>query len=470
MFILPRYILRAHVAPFLFGTSVVMFLFLMQFVLQKIDQLVGKGLSTWVIIQLITLNLSWMLVLAVPMGVLFSTLMAFGSMSGASEVTIMKASGSGLIRMMFPVIILGAGLTYFMFWFNDSVLPDTNHQAKLLLMDIGRKKPMFNLEQGQFSTQLEGYTILARSLDSSNGLLRGVTIYDKTAGGKVNVVSADSGTIRFTPDYSKIIVMLTHGEIHQLFQPTPSQYRNITFGAHQIVIPASGFLLERSTDGMFSRGDREMKIADMQAIVDEARGRQHAAEHLIDSSIEQHMEYLFHGDTATAPQQAITFQQATERIPSRLTFMRSQVEQQAFQIQDADSKARQYQTEIYKKYAIPVACFVFLFVGCPLGIMTRGGSFGMSAAISLGFYVLYWACLIGGEKLADRRLASPLAMWLANLIIGAMGLLLTIRINNESISFGWVTALLAKFKRKEQPTPEVVEVQQESHPQEPEQE
>ncbi|MBL7974987.1 MAG: LptF/LptG family permease, partial [Candidatus Kapabacteria bacterium] len=177
MFILPRYILRAHVAPFLFGTSVVMFLFLMQFVLQKIDQLVGKGLSTWVIIQLITLNLSWMLVLAVPMGVLFSTLMAFGSMSGASEVTIMKASGSGLIRMMFPVIILGAGLTYFMFWFNDSVLPDTNHQAKLLLMDIGRKKPMFNLEQGQFSTQLEGYTILARSLDSSNGLLRGVTIY-----------------------------------------------------------------------------------------------------------------------------------------------------------------------------------------------------------------------------------------------------------------------------------------------------
>lgn len=454
MFILPRYILRAHIAPFIFGTSVVMFLFLMQFILQRIDQLVGKGLGTWVIIQLITLNLSWMLVLAVPMGVLFSTLMAFGSMSGASEITIIKASGSGLLRMMLPVVIIGAGITYFMFWFNDSVLPDTNHQAKLLLMDIGRKKPMFNLEQGQFSTQLEGYTILARSLDSSNGLLRGVTIYDKTAGGKVNVVSADSGTIRFTPDYNKIVVMLTHGEIHQVFQQTPSQYRNITFGAHQIVIPASGFMLERSGEGMFSRGDREMKIVDMQAIVDEARGRQHTAEHVIDSVIEQHMQYLFKGDTTTGTAQPITTEQATERIPSRLTFIRSQVESQSFQIQDGDSKARQYETEIYKKYAIPVACFVFLFVGCPLGIMTRGGSFGMSAAISLGFYVLYWACLIGGEKLADRRLASPLAMWLANVIIGTLGLLLTIRINNESLSFGWFTSLFSFFKKKPQQSPE----------------
>jgi lipopolysaccharide export system permease protein len=34
------------------------------------DKLVGKGLSTWVIIQLIVYNLAWMVVLVVPMAVL----------------------------------------------------------------------------------------------------------------------------------------------------------------------------------------------------------------------------------------------------------------------------------------------------------------------------------------------------------------------------------------------------------------
>lgn len=96
-----------------------------------------------------------------------------------------------------------------------------------------------------------------------------------------------------------------------------------------------------------------------------------------------------------------------------------------------------YLVEIHKKYAIPAACFVFIFVGCPLGIITRRGNFGISAAISLGFYILYWACLIGGEKLADRGIIAPwLGMWLANIIIGSIGAVLTIRVSNESFSFG----------------------------------
>ncbi len=432
MLIVPRYILRAHIAPFLFGTSVVMFLFLMQFILKYIDQLVGKGLSTWVIIQLIVLNLSWMLVLAVPMGVLFSTLMAFGSMSAAHEITIFKASGAGLIRLMVPVVICGALLTYGMYWFNDAVLPDSNHRAKILMWDIEKKKPTFNVEAGQFSTQLEGYTILSRSLDSANGTMVGVTIYDRTTAGRTNVVSADSGTIRFTPDYNKVVVHLGHGEIHQVFTSQPATYRYIQFASHQIVIPASGFRLEQSGESMFARGDREMCIKDMRVIVDKAESQKQLESRNIDSVAERHVQYLFGTDNAHSLESGPT--SAGDRALSRIAYIRNQIEPLAFQYGENDRESRKYLVEIYKKYAIPCACFVFLFVGCPLGIVTRGGNFGISAAISLGFYVIYWACLIGGEKLADRQLSSPLAMWLANVVIGAVGIILSLKINNESLS------------------------------------
>ena len=79
------YILRTHVAPFLFGTSVIMALFLLQYIMRWVDQLSSKGLDVATIAEFMILNLSWIVVLAIPIGVLFSTLMAFGAMSAAHD-------------------------------------------------------------------------------------------------------------------------------------------------------------------------------------------------------------------------------------------------------------------------------------------------------------------------------------------------------------------------------------------------
>ena len=119
MFLISKYIIRTNIAPFLFGTLTVLFLFLFQFLLKYLDQLVGKGIDNWIIFQLIVLNIPWMLVLAVPMGILFAVLMSFGAMSSNYEVTIIKASGGSLIRMMIPILIFALFLSGFLFWFND---------------------------------------------------------------------------------------------------------------------------------------------------------------------------------------------------------------------------------------------------------------------------------------------------------------------------------------------------------------
>jgi lipopolysaccharide export system permease protein len=117
---------------------------------------------------------------------------------------------------------------------------------------------------------------------------------------------------------------------------------------------------------------------------------------------------------------------------------------------DYAAKERKYLVEIYKKHSIPFAVSVFLMVGCPLGVAARKGNFGVSAGISLGFFIFYWAFLIGGEKLADRGFLPPgLSMWLGNIIIGMISVYLTIKVNNESITMPgakYVRGLLKKHR------------------------
>lgn len=459
--IISRYIVRNFIAPFVFGTATVVFIFLMQFIMNTLDSLVGKGLETMLIVELITYNIPWMLVLGVPMGVLFATLMTFGSMSAAHEVTIIKASGGSLIEMMRPIIILGALLSVALFWFNDNVLPNSNINAKILISDIQRKKPTFALESGQFSTQLEGYTILSRKVDSASGIIRGITIYDMSQFQKRNIISADTGILKFTEDYKNLVLNLKNGEIHQLNLGSLDNYRIINFDKYQITIPATGFALDKSSSDFVSKGDRELNISDMQQIVDTASANKEKFLNETDTIVKKIIKAYIYGINQenynsistnyfgryTKPvskqysisdtiSQTLPIDIVLNKLINKINIDKSLISGQLNQSMYFDAKIRQYQVEIYKKYAIPFACLIFVFVGAPLGIITKGGNFGLSAGISLAFYVFYWICLIGGEKLADPGIVQPwLAMWLGNIIIGILGIILTLRVNFESLHF-----------------------------------
>jgi lipopolysaccharide export system permease protein len=118
--------------------------------------------------------------------------------------------------------------------------------------------------------------------------------------------------------------------------------------------------------------------------------------------------------------------------------------------------AREYLVEIHKKFAIPFACIVFVFIGAPLGIMSRRGTFGVGASFSLGFFFFYWACLKGGENLADRGFFDPwIGMWIANIVLGIIGLYLTFRTARENLTIDWsgLKRFVPKSWRSDNPPP-----------------
>jgi len=433
--IIDRYIIRKLIGPFAFGTFTIMFVFLLQFLMKTADNLIGKGLSVDIIIKLIVYNLAWMLVLAIPMGTLGMVLMAYGSLTQDNEFTILKSSGVSLIRLMVPAFLVGVLLCVFLIWFNNAVLPDTNYKAKTLMYDISRTKPTLKLEAKVFSNQIPNFSIMARRVSKTTNEIYDVLIYDYTNPFQINIITARKANIYFTPDNKKMLFDMENGVIHQQVGGTNNSYRRIYFQRHKIALDASQFTFEQSGPGL-PRGDRELSASDMQKIVDSLTILKREVLKDFQTNLKSFNENFF-GETINKTESAHQIISQGNPYYFALNSARSfltNILNFDGRVEYFESEIYKYEVEIYKKYAIPFACVVFVLVGAPLGVLTRKGSFGVAASISLFFFLLYWICLIGGEKLADRRLLNPfLGMWMANFIIGAMGIFLTYRMNKEQI-------------------------------------
>jgi len=176
MRILSRYILKEHLYPFSMALLVLLFVLLTNFVLQSLHKFLGKGLDILLILEYVFLNLAWILALAVPMAVLVSVLMAFGRLSSDNEISAMRSVSVSYIKLLIPVLIFGSFVTLFMIYFNNQILPEMNHKARMLSSDISKKRPDLEFEVGYFIETIPDYTFL---LGKRNGEKFGdITIFN----------------------------------------------------------------------------------------------------------------------------------------------------------------------------------------------------------------------------------------------------------------------------------------------------
>ncbi|RKY59487.1 MAG: hypothetical protein DRP94_03440 [Candidatus Latescibacterota bacterium] len=410
--VLDRYILREHLRPFLLSLSVLLLILMLDTILEMMDLLISKGVPFFVVGQIALFSLAWMLALAVPMAVLVSTLMAFGRLSADGEVLAMWAGGVSPYRMLLAPLVASATLTVGMVEFNDRVLPEANHRVKVLLAAVHRKRPALSLKgrEGTF-VDFPGYSLLFRKVKGEK--LYGVTLYGRGKEGITTVLKAKWGELNISPDGETLTVTLHQGEVHRMDPKEPERYVRTNFSKY--VLRISGLRMGLRLEEV-GRGDREMSIGMLKEKIKELKAKAKKAESRIS---EIALKLGIRGET-------------TEEILSRArAISRGKLGGMLAQLEVLKSYRRsinRYEVELHKKYSIPAACIVFVLVGMPLGIRVRRGGLGVGFGLSVGFFVLYWAFLIGGEELADRMLVSPWAMmWAPDLLIGALGIYLLLR-------------------------------------------
>ena len=430
------YILKEHLGPFLFSFFTITFLLVIEYVPKIVDQVIDKDLSVWVAVELVALNLAWMLALSVPMSVLVATLMAFGRLGSDFEIIAMKASGINLVIAMLPLFAFGALITFGMVKFNDRILPDLNKKARLLTSDIQNVKPTIAFRSGVFIDDIPGYLILVDEINHETSQIEGVWINDKRNANKPRLITAENGYMQVLDRGKYLHFTLYDGQIHSFDQLEPQNYRVVDFKQQEIQIEGRASELVRSDSE--HRTDRDMSIDTLQARVDQAWGAAIPLQAKITESYEKKLDYLLADTFQTNLEEVSTDSIALVRLQSEVSGWQRMVNGNWQQIRAQRAIMDRFNLEIYKKYAIPAASLAFILIGAPLGILAKRGGMGMAIAYSLLLFIVYWAFLIGGEDVADRGLVSPfVAMWAANILLGVIGVYLLYLVMTEKPIFSY---------------------------------
>jgi len=451
MGIITRYLIRAHAGPFLFAFTALTGLLFLNAVAQRMENLVGKGLPWGVIGEFVLLSLPHTIALTLPMAVLVSVLYTFSELTAANEITAMSAGGIKPSRMLAPMLGVGVILAGVMFYFNDQVLPETNHQLKNLIIDLSKKSPTLELRERvinhlQMESQSGTVYLQAATIDPITNEMTDVVIYDLSDPYTHRTTYALSGKMEFNEARTDLYLTLYDGEVREVGADRSGEFNRSEFDTQIIPLRGVSDELERQQGGTV-RSDREMSVAMLHDEVSdriEEIARVHETGYTrARMALDQALGHPPEGSPTpydVTPIPALTvdenevagesFLVKEDDMTKRLAMTGRQNQGQIYALQTSlDS----FWVEIHKKFAISFACIVFVLMGAPLAIRFPRGGVGMVIAVSVGIFAVYWAGLIGGEDLADKGVVTPfLAMWAPDLAFLALGLFLALRMGKST--------------------------------------
>ena len=188
---LDKLILKSFVGPMALTFVIAVFVLLMQFIWKYVDDIAGKGLSFGVIAELLLDASATFVPMAMPIAVLFASIMTMGNMGEHYELVAVKSGGIPLWRAMLPMAIVVMLLTGVAYLFADYVMPTAVLKYRTTLYDITRKKPALNIRPGEYYSEIDGFVIRVNEKDPDGHTLHDITIYDeRNNGGQPTVLAA----------------------------------------------------------------------------------------------------------------------------------------------------------------------------------------------------------------------------------------------------------------------------------------
>lgn len=469
MKIFDRFLVRSFLGPLFLTIFIVLFVLVLQFLWVYIDELVGKGLGLKVILEFLFWGTCTVIPMALPLATLLASIMTMGNMGEFNELLAMKAAGIPLLRIMRPLIILSFVISISAFFAANDLMPLAYKNIFALRDDISRTKEEIRIPTEIFYNGIDNYSLRIDSRDKNTDMLYDIMVYNhSTRRGNNSVTLADSGTIRLTEDKKNIIFTLFSGESYeegnrQSVADTSFPLQHLIFDRQDIVIELTNYAFQRRdgdrfesdvmAQGLSSLGHRRdsldslysISLAQFQKRIFVTGGLAYIRQ--LDTADKQEYKGYFPLELLDVPEESSQFPDLINRSIGKTDQLTNQVENYMIEEIQIHLPLRRTKVEWFRKFTVAFACFIFFFIGAPLGAIIRKGGLGTPVIVSMLFFVVYYVIDISGKKLAtDGSVSAFMGTFISAMILLPLGIFLTYKATTDSALFN-KDAYLLLFKK-----------------------
>ena len=461
---LDKLILKAFIGPFLATFLIALFILVVQFFWLYIDEFVGKGIDGITLLQFVSYLTATLVPLALPLGILLSSIMTFGNLSESFELVAIKSAGIPLIRFMRPVFLMSGGLAITAFLFANYMIPVAELKMRTLLYDIRVAKPAFDIKEGVFYNKLDGYTMkIGKKVNDT--LIKDILIYEHSYNLQDQVITAEEGVMTVSSDRRFLYFDLKNGWRYQEKGPagtTQTEFYRLGFKNYKKVFDLSSFQLSKSADSTFKRYYKMLSLRQLTTVVDSLSKVSDST--LIASG--NALSEIIGMDSASIkikgnPVKIPNFSSIRSYIPdslkrtvyaqaeSKIGTLKSKAELMSYDHREWQRQIRFHDLERHRKFTLSFACIVLFLIGAPLGSIIRKGGVGLPLVISVLFFIVFHILNTSGEKMVKEGVLPSFAgMWLSTFILIPVGIFLTYKAMQDSQLFNaeFYYRFLSRFK------------------------
>lgn len=470
MRILDRYILSRFVYNFLSAFVILMFIFIFQSIWLYIDNLAGKGLDLVIIGKFIFYLLPNLTEKVLPLTVLLSSILTFGTFAEHYEFAAMKASGISLQRSMRTLIVLVSFLGLVTFFFADRVIPAAELKSYSLKKNIAKVKPAVAIAEGLFSEfEGTGMTILVQEKYGENDrFLRDVIIHKKNPN-QINttVIKAKEGELISSENSNLIQLKLIDGHYYEsLSVPTQRNHSQHPFAvsdfeSYIINIDLTELNMVDMDEEISANSDKMKNVVQLRTDMDSISDNNAVIVAALSKNITERMGLQVINTPLSTKQDSLFSKMPADSLksipnilegfnPVQKTQLVSEaintVTMSALTIQTKRKELlirykiyNMHALSLHKKYALGLSCIVLFFVGAPLGAIIRKGGLGLPMVIAIILFLTYYFLGVFTYNYAKEGNISPFfGAWIPTLIMLPLGIFLTRRATADKgmVQFG----------------------------------
>ena len=274
---LDRLMISTFIGPFIVTFAIAMFVLLMQILWLYIDDIAGKGLGFFILVELIAYKCVGLIPMALPLAILISSVMVLGGMAEHYELSSFKSAGVRLLRVMRPLILFAFCCTIFSYLCSNNLIPVANLKFGSRMYDIQRQKPALRLDAGVFNDDFDNYAIHIGRKSSNDRTIEDVIMYDhsEASRGMLTEITAESGEMFASADGRYFIMHLRNG--HQYIETSPTSVRGASshfpfvrtnYKTWTKIFDLSEFQLARTNEELFKQNRNMLSSGQLQVAID----------------------------------------------------------------------------------------------------------------------------------------------------------------------------------------------------------